>query len=287
MREVSALYGRGSRDRTPLTAWPPTATPSCASSPTARTAVVTISVPPGGCPPASSGVAHPAGGGSSFAARACLGAVPVGVAAASFLGAEADADPRPFVAADPRAFAVLARDVDFFADPPDFAREPDFAAEAREVVFFAEPLDFAAEAREVVFFAEPLVFARVPDFAAEAREVVFFAEPLVFARVPDFAAEAREVVFLADALLFFAAPDAARLVEPDVVFFAAPEALRLLDEPARFAVRALFEEPAPSPLLAVVERAPSRALPSRLLERRTGRERGRLEKTSVFESAIG
>src|SRR4051812_11542714 len=55
------------RERIPRTAWPPTAAPSWASSPTARTAVVTVSTGPGGVPPASSGVAQPAGGGASAA----------------------------------------------------------------------------------------------------------------------------------------------------------------------------------------------------------------------------
>lgn len=62
-------------------AWPPTAAPICATSPTAFTAVVTSSVPVG--PPASRSVSHPAGG-AAFGACCLRGAF--GFAEAVVLG---------------------------------------------------------------------------------------------------------------------------------------------------------------------------------------------------------
>ncbi|HEV2062306.1 MAG TPA: hypothetical protein VGR12_05585, partial [Solirubrobacteraceae bacterium] len=162
--------------------------------------------------PASSGVAQPAGGGSSRAACACL--------RAALFGAVSEADLR---GAGPEDGAEAVR---FFAVP----------VLAVAVVFFAAP-----------GFAEAVRFFAVPVFA---EAVVFFAVPV-----------------FADAVRFFAAP----------VFERPP---RLPEAPA-FPLRAAGAAVVPPSSAA-------RALPSRLLERRTGRERGRLENTSVFgSSAIG
>ena len=108
---------------------------------------------------------------------------------------------------------------------------------------------------EVVFFDAEAVFFEAEAVFFDAEAVVFaFPEPAFFG--PAFAELARAF----DRADFV--PDDARGEDVD-----APEA----------ADRA---EPDDSALF--------RALPSRLLERRTGRERGRLEKTSPLESsAIG
>jgi hypothetical protein len=169
-------------------------------------------------------------------------------------------------------FAALAEDffaVDFFAADlfavaEDFAAEDFFAAVAEG--FFVD--FFAAD-----FFAGPELFAAEDLFAAVAEDVLavdFFAAPEGFAAVVEDFFAAPEAFFVA---AFFARPEAARVFEP---------------EAARFAVRAVFAPSALSALPEVVVRLPPAALPSRLLERRTGRDRGRLEKTSVLESsAIG
>ncbi len=294
-RVADAPYGRGIFERTPLTAWPPTATPSWASSPTARTAVVTISVPPRGEPPASSGVAHPAGGGSSRAAAACCGA---SGAAASFR------------CADPRGFAAELR---AFAEEPDFAAPPDFVPDLRaddvavDRDFAADDFGFAADLRAEEVFAEedfaPDDFAEdvfvAEDFAAVvfALDFGFAAVALDFALDFGFAADLRadDVAELAFALVDFAAEEldfapAFAAEERDLgVGFAPPDLLAVaLPDDARFAERVGRAGAAASSPDADRERASSRALPSRLLERLTRRERGRLEKTSPLDSsAIG
>ena len=227
-----------------MTAWPPTATPSWASSPTARTAVVTISVPPAGAPPASSGVAHPAGGGSSREAPALAPA-----RAAAFRAAEPSSE---------AGFALRAEGAEVIGRGFAFAAGAGVAA-----------LGLAGEA--AFGLAEAVRFA-LAGFAAE--EVVFalgFAEAVVFAFAPvDFAA------FGLAALAFFGLAFAELARVRDRADFG--------EEDAR---REVFDAPEPSARAELDESAPSRALPSRLLERLTGRERGRLEKTSPLESAIG
>ncbi len=186
--------------------------------------------------------------------------------------------------------------------------EADFADE-RAVVDFDEPLafDFAAgfAFADAVFPAEALAFAGFAfadeDFPAEALAFAGFA----FAD-EDFGAEAlafagfafADAVFPAEALAFagfaFADEDfpAEALAFAGFAFAAAFAALDVpalaLPDDARFADRDGRDEPAGSSPDADRERASSRALPSRLLERLTRRERGRLEKTSPLDSsAIG
>jgi hypothetical protein len=129
--------------------------------------------------------------------------------------------------------------------------------------------------------------AGAEDFAVVRFEAPDFAEAARF-EAPDFAAVRLEVPDFADAARFDD-PEAAVFADDD--FFAA--GLRFAAAPLLFAFEGDFAE-----LARVADRVdfddvdespPSRALPSRLLERRTGRERGRLEKTSPLEesSAIG
>ena len=278
-----------------MTAWPPTATPSWASSPTARTAVVTISVPPGGAPPASSGVAQPAGGGSSRAAAACCGA---SGAAASFRCAEA------------RGFAAELR---AFVGEADLAAPPDFAPDFLDDVDFGFAADLRAEEdfADVVFaeddFADVFALVFAADFGLEvdaldfAADLGFEVDALDFAADFGFAADLRPeddfagvafppVDFVVEELDFAEAGFVAAF-PPDFprADFAPPDALAVaLPEPARFAERDGRAAAFGSSPDAGRERASSRALPSRLLERLTRRERGRLEKTSPLDSsAIG
>ncbi|HEX8085002.1 MAG TPA: hypothetical protein VF529_11990 [Solirubrobacteraceae bacterium] len=151
-------------------------------------------------------------------------------------------------------------------EAPDFADAEDFAEAARFEE--PEPDDFAVVRFEAPDFAEAARFedAGAEDFAAVRLEA------------PDFADAAR-----------FDDPDAELFADDD--FFAV--GLRFAAEPLFFAFEGDFAELAREADRVdfddVDESPPSRALPSRLLERRTGRERGRLEKTSPLEesSAIG
>jgi hypothetical protein len=231
--------------------------------------VPAISTGPAGAPPASSGVAHPAGGGSLFASRRLIsGASPCGVAAAASLrcacrpGDEADERPEA---------AVLPREEDFedfaFDDPPLAFAVDAFAVFDPPAEDFAEVDAFARPLPPLAFALDALAAVALPDddFALDD----FALDDFAFAFVPpdDFAE-----VFAFPPL--FALDDLAR---DDVPLAFARDGF------ARFGA-------APPPLSSLPvspERAASRALPSRLLDRRTGRERGRFEKTSLESSAIG
>jgi hypothetical protein len=221
-------------------------------------------------------------------------------------------------------FALRATVSDVFArDERDFAAEDDRAAddflagdflaagfaddffavvlaeEDRAVVFAAE--DFLAGAFFAVAFAAEDFFAAglAEDFfavvlAEEDRAVVFAAE--VFFAGDFFAAGLAEDLFapalfafaLADAVLFagplFAAPDpdrfrAGALFEADFAAAATASAASLVDELDRVEPRAALPSAA---------RRPVAGASPRFRERRTGRERGRLERTSRWVlSAIG
>jgi hypothetical protein len=173
-------------------------------------------VPPGGAPPASSGVAQPAGGGSSFAARRPFGAPEPGdETAASLRGA-----------AELRDFAPVLRALDF----APVERAFDFAPVERD---FDEPLALPVLRDFAVAPPADFDFAEVDRFAAgfdADRFAVDFAEP------PAFFAEVER-----DELDRFAVDfDADRFAEPPA-FFAEVER----DELARFVVREEPVEPEP------------------------------------------
>ncbi len=223
----------------------------------------------------------------------------------------------PEFAEEPLAFA--AEELGFAEDARDFVAEAfGFAEEARDLE--AEPLDFADEALDLEVEAED-----APDFVADAfgfavAPLDFEAEPLDFAdEALDLEVEAEDARdFVADAFGFAVAPldfddepldfDAAaegRGLEVEaepldfaLLFFAplfaglAFAELPRTDDRADFADgdarRDDLDVPEASVASGFAASADARALPSRLLERRTGRARGRLEKTSPLESsAIG
>ncbi len=217
-----------------------------------------------------------------------------------------------------RGFAADARGLDAARgfDPPDFAEEPlDFAPEAPDfaeepLAFAAEELGFAEDARDFVaeafgfaeeardLEAEPLDFAdEALDLEVEAEDARdFVADAFGFAVAPldfddepldfDAAAEARGLEVEAEPLDFaplFFAPLFAGLAFAELP--RTDDRADFVDDDAR---RDDLDVPEASVASGFAASADARALPSRLLERRTGRARGRLEKTSPLESsAIG
>jgi hypothetical protein len=158
-------------------------------------------------------------------------------------------------------------------------------ADARAGVFLAG--DFFAA---VVFFADDaFAVARAGDFFAEG----FFADDFALARAGVFFAAADDDALLAreDDELFAREEDP--LFAPDEDFFAPAGLFRagaLLDvafAAAATASAASLVEALLVPLPSAVRRPAAGASP-RFRERRTGRERGRLERTSRWvSSAIG
>ncbi len=157
-----------------MTVWPATAAPSWPISPTARTAVVATSTGPAGEPPASSGVAQPAGGGVAAAgffapgrlaasARLAFRLAGAPACAAAFVDAAAfgSAFAREEVPFAEEAFPREGADA-FAEEEDDFAEEEDAFADE---VFAREPADAFAEDP----FAEDV-------FAEEAFEDEAFEE---------------------------------------------------------------------------------------------------------------
>ena len=286
--------------------------------------MVTSSTPLGGAPPASSGVAHPAGGASCFgfcAARAFEeGAAEIGVGpaeafAASFAFAVAvgagvarvddgSFAPALFAFADD-LLAVLFAERD---EALPFAGE-DFAAVFGDAEAFALAGEVFAEDDEALVFAGE-AFAAV--FAGEVAALVFAREvfAVVFAEDDDallFAGEDFAVLFAEDdEALVFADPLAAFFFAASFAFAVAVGAGFARVEDGSFAPAddrregAVFavSRAAAATLWAASLVAPLAALPSaalrleglspRFRERLTGRERGRLERTSrCVSSAIG
>jgi hypothetical protein len=146
-------------------------------------------------------------------------------------------------------------------------------------------------------------FAEAPAFERpEVAGLAFAAAPVLFDLAEAVFLEEAEPAFFEDALaLFFAAAEPAFFDEAPARFFAAVElaffgpafaelarALDRAEEVDDDARRVDPDASEPSARAGPDVPAPPRALPSRLLERLTGRERGRLEKTSPLESsAIG
>jgi hypothetical protein len=187
----------------------------------------------------------------------------------------------------------------------DFAAAPDLdRAEVRAFDFAAAPDLERAEVPAFAFADPPELFAFAEVDLREEAELVFFEEAdAAFFDEADvvFFADA-EAVFLEDAeAVFLAPPEAAFFDEALALFFADAEraflgppfaelarALDRAEEVDDDARRVDPEASEPSVRAGPDVPSPLRALPSRLLERLTGRERGRLEKTSPLESsAIG
>jgi hypothetical protein len=216
---------------------------------------VTISTPLGGLPPASSGVAHPAGGaslGGFCVRRACaVRAAEIGVGAFAL----------PSLLPPVRAFAVAR----------GFAFAVVFDAELLLAVVLDAELLFA-----VVFFAELFACARAGDLrAGDLLAVAFFAVAflaVVFFAAGDFFAAA----FLGFALL------ARRLGAVREAAFAASVAAFAPELADSVSV-----EP-PEGALPSAARRPDAGASPRFRDRLTGRDRGRLERTSLrLSSAIG
>lgn len=284
--------------------------------------MVTISTPLGGLPPASSGVAHPAGGASclGFSAARALeeGAAVIGV---GFFAAVSDDPARARVDAAVVAFAAdrfgfafaaaglaLAEAAGFAFAAAGFADEA-FAADDGFAFAFAAG-DFADEVLAAGDFAEAaagLAFAAAgffADVALPATESAAFAVAFAFALLFALAvvvagASTFDCAFAAEPAGFFAFAGEALFVFA-VDAFALPAAGPLRPG-AVFAVA--FAAAATASAAALVEGVvsvePGAALPSaswrpveglspRFRERRTGRVRGRLERTSRWvSSAIG
>ena len=287
--------------------------------------MVTSSTPLGGAPPASSGVAHPAGGASCFgfcAARAFdEGAAEIGVGpaeafAASFAFAVAVGAGVARVADGSFAPALFAFADDVLAERDgalpfageDFAAV--FAGEVAALVLAGEDFAavFAGEAAVLPFADE--VFAVL--FAEDDEALLFAGEvfAVLFAEDDDallFAGEDFAVLFAEDdEALVFADPLAAFFFAASFAFAVAVGAGFARVEDGSFAPAddrregAVFavSRAAAATLWAASLVAPLAALPSaalrleglspRFRERLTGRERGRLERTSrCVSSAIG
>ena len=274
--------------------------------------MVTISTPLGGAPPASSGVAQPAGGACSFGLSAVRffeeGAAVIGVGFFAFAPLDFGPAAAAFSAAFAVAAAVLAVEVEgvavFGFAAAGFLFAGAFALAATLSAAFAVDAAFGLDAVEA-FGLEPVAafgLDAVEAFGLDADEA--FALDAAFGFVADaFALLAAELVALAFAAVFvplFAVvpvlfardedEDALGLDAPppfaeerDGAVFAAAFAAAATVAAASLVAGALSVEP--DAALPSASRRPVEGLSPRFRERRTGRERGRLERTSRWLSS--
>ena len=290
--------------------------------------MVTISTPLGGAPPASSGVAQPAGGACSFGLSAVRffeeGAAVIGVGFFAFAPLDFGPAAAAFSAAFAVAAAVLAVEVEgvavFGFAAAGFLFAGAFALAATLSAAFAVDAAFGLDAVEAfglepvaafgldaveAFGLEPVAafgLDAVEAFGLDADEA--FALDAAFGFVADaFALLAAELVALAFAAVFvplFAVVPVlfARDEDEDALGLDAPPPLALERDGAVFAAAfaaaatvaaaslvagALSVEP--DAALPSASRRPVEGLSPRFRERRTGRERGRLERTSRWLSS--